>query len=117
MITLDAWFVAAPARQGMIVEEARSRVRIDENITTADMIPVAFVYMPELERSMAYGDKDALLEGLIHISKPENYGYSLDHFVVKLTDNANRQEAFPFDDKMSEILPWWGRISDMRPQR
>lgn len=117
IITLDAWFLAAPARQDSIIHEASLRVQGDVQITKDDMLPIAFIYMPELERSMMYSDKDSLIEGIIYLSKPENRGYSLDHFAVKNSEGITDQGSFPFEDKIGDILPWWGRITELRPTK
>ena len=110
VITLDSWFVAAPARQEKILEVAKEECSNHPSILKADMVPIAFVYMPEFERRLAYGDAELVLRTLRRLSQKAMRGFSFD-IVEEKEDLSNFEfQRFPFDEQLSRLLPWWEKF-------
>lgn len=115
LVTLDSWFVAAPQRQEAIIELAKKELLSQSQIIEDDMIPISFVYMPEFERTLAYGDYDLILATLKSTAQKSKRGYSFDIAPEKEELEGKTQQPFPFDDQLSKLLPWWGKFNDLKP--
>lgn len=111
LVTLDSWFVAAPQRQESIIQTAKDEITSQPGLSEDDMIPISFVYMPEFERTLAYGDHDLILKTLRSTAQKAKRGYSFDIAPEKEDLEGKEYQKFPFDDKLSKLLPWWGKFN------
>jgi hypothetical protein len=112
LITMDSWFVAAPKRQEEIIELARiESEKSDSEVTEEDRIPVSFVFVPELERSLAFYQEDEVIENFRRLAKGEERGFSFDVAMKTYSEKADEPADFPFEMEMAEVLPWWGSVT------
>ncbi len=115
ILTLDSWFVAAPKRQEAVVEKAKEECRKRYfEVIESDMIPICFVWMPELERALATKQTEKILDNFQSISRGEKMGYSFDISLQEQHSDNLEYAPFPFDEELMELLPWWRRISNLR---
>ena len=115
LVTLDSWFVAAPTRQEKVLATARDEfTRENDDWQEDDLIDISFVYIPELERLLAFGDSKVVLNTFRRTADDRKRGFSFDKAQEEGELKEENFQKFPFDEMLQNLLPWWEQVITAR---
>ncbi len=113
VLTLDSWFQAGIKRQEMVLSEAKKLFSEKcPDGKECDQIPIGFTNMTELEHVLRSGTPASILAAIRELSSEERRGWSFDIIHNQLYPGELRYTAFPFEDELCELLPFWGTVRD-----
>jgi hypothetical protein len=115
LLTMETWFAMAKELQAKAVEDARAKAAGDPNITDADMRPIVFCAVSELEDTLGWADEDSFLDLLKRSSEERFRGWSIMAVQREAQLQAQKKwRKFPFS--MEEVMPWWSKIEDTKAE-
>ena len=88
----------------------------DPEILQADQIPVIFCPIDDLEQTLSAATEESFfaavkattVEQLIH-------GWQLSSVHEQVAPEVRENNGYPFENRMTEMLPWWDRFRQSTP--
>ncbi len=110
LLTLDTWFAAAEKMQNAATEEAKILAAADPQIIAADMRPIVFCAMDELEDIIGWATEDSFLVLLGKAAQANYRGWSITS--VQRDEGLKNTEWRGFDLDFTDVMPWWEIIDE-----
>ncbi|MBY3535996.1 hypothetical protein HFN68_24225 [Rhizobium laguerreae] len=111
LLTMETWFATAGDLQAQAMEDAKAKAATDPDITEADMRPIMFCSISELEDTLGWSDEGSFLKLLATASEDKFRGWSI--FNVQRDEKLRARadwRKFPFD--LDDVMPWWSKVKD-----
>jgi len=117
VLTLENWFVMGSVLQEEIEARAVLRAqRLDSKITDEDRRRVIFCPMPDLEEVLATATEDSFRTSVARSVMDDRRGWLFSSIHREVRDANAIAKAYPFAEKLAELLPWWERLERERGQ-
>lgn len=112
ILTLDTWLNQASTMQKEVLDLAKRRADSDPDITEADLIPVMFCPIEELEHTLSLANDATFIQTIDAATEERFQGWSLSNVHQQIAPEVNMNKGYPFKDRIAEVLPWWGRFGE-----
>jgi hypothetical protein len=103
IVTMDPWGILANELVKACLARAREVLSADREITEADMRPVAFASIEELDDILATTTEEQMLQTLRRAAEPDYVGWSLNG--VRNTFNYPNVKRRPYPFRIRDVLP------------
>ncbi len=118
VLTLDTWLSMVEPMQQNVLEQANAMAdEKDPSITFEDRIHVQFVPCNDLEFAYQTQSQNSLFEAIKGAIGKKYEGYLLSAVHREMFPNAVDVNAYPFGDRIVDLLPWWGELEVRRKHR
>lgn len=112
ILALDDWFAArGPMLERVIHRATKLADSCDPEIISEDRRPVAFSSISELEATLRYATEESLLAAVDVAASIERRGWMFGAVHQELPNPKTPSKAYPFEDRIGELLPWWDRLA------
>ncbi len=113
VLTMDNWGTMGMAYIDRFFAEAERQIEAEGlDVQPEDRRPVLLFPVQSLERTAAQATPESFLELFALAQSEEFEGWSPEVIHQKVNSfNPDLERAYPFVDKVEELLPWWGKLS------
>lgn len=109
VLTLEPWLQMSSELQAKAIEMATALAAGDAEITAADMRPVSFCTIHDLEETLTISDEDELLAAFDEAALPQYAGWAFTDARKRAGAVVRDRKPYPFD--LGEVLPWWKKLN------
>lgn len=111
VLTLDTWLSMANAMQSDVIELAKTMaVNRDSEIIEADQIPVIFCPIDDLEQTLSTATEASFFRAINAATEERFQGWQLSGVHKELAPEVSKNNGYPFEGRMTEVLPWWNWV-------
>lgn len=113
VLTLDTWLSMANTMQADVLDLARSMAtRSDPEINGADQIPIIFCPIDDLEQTLKGATENSFFNAVRAATEQQFWGWMLSGVHDRIAPDVRKNNGYPFEERMSEVLPWWDLFKD-----
>lgn len=117
ILTMDEWFAGRSTIIPRIMERANELADTSvHRIPLEDRRPVAFCTISELEVVLSTATTPSLVE-TVRIGSADRQGWMFSSLHQEVETAKTEPKRYPFEDKLRTLLPWWGRLAEIREDR
>lgn len=118
VLTLDSWLLMGSSLIDDLMEKAIAMAADkDPDITPEDRKPILFCAMTDLEETLATADAETFEAAIDLAVAEERQGWKLSSSLDEVRPENVASKAFPFKERMGDLLPWRDWIEDERKRR
>jgi hypothetical protein len=112
IVTSDPWLTMAKGLEGEVVSMAQAMAaECDSEILQDDMRPVAVTLIDDLELVMQTGNDESLMAAIEEGTRGDKLGWLLS--TIHRPPPEATERAYPFEDELARLLPWWVRRDEV----
>lgn len=112
VLTLDTWLSMSDFLQSEIIELAmKMSASRDPGITDDDRIPIVFCPIEELEETLRLATDISFLGAVESAAEERFSGWHLSKVHEQIAPSVDQNNAYPFEDKVGDLLPWWRKFN------
>lgn len=111
VLTVDPWVLMAKFRYAELLRAAQQKCEDDADITDEDKLPIAFMSADDFERLVRRCTVVSLLITLRALASESHAAYEPVALHNELNPGVSENNVFPYASKLTELLPWWQRLT------
>lgn len=110
ILTMDNWSTMGQGYIDRFFREAEQQIAASgDDIDERDHCRIVFLPIQDLERCLSIASYQSLLEAIETASQKKYLGWKFESILMKSPSYTQKAErAYPFTDRLSALLPWWG---------
>lgn len=115
LLTLEPWFEMGNQVIDEVISCAIENSKRDNNILEVDRIPISFLSIDDLERTLGKGSEESLVISARTHAEDDSRGWLLDAIQEKVIESHNLTpsgKSFPYLDEIKKNVDWWRRIEN-----
>jgi hypothetical protein len=105
IVTLDNWLEMSNELRDMVTAMANTMADNDIGIEAGDRKTIAFCSIEEMEVTLQYASPQEFINAARESVSAEFFGWNLSGVHKQLTNGSNRNNKFPFDDRLVDLNP------------